>query len=647
MLILNDRRLLQLSVDALIHNGKTIVSKDRAGKRVLKSLSDMIEKKTGRLRRNLLGKRVDYSGRSVIAPGPNLKLHQCGVPKDLAMDLFRPFVYSLLVRKGYAPSLKHARRLVDLKRDEAMEALEEVIEEKVVLLNRAPSLHRLSFQAFYPVLTEGRALRLHPFTCSAFNGDFDGDQMGIHLPLSHEAQIECRLLAGSIYNIFSPATGKPVALPSQEVVLGIYYLTKDRDGCLGEGKVFGDLPEVETAYQCEAVDIHAKIKVRIDGQFIDTTVGRVLFSFVFPAEFPFSEVNKTIRKKDIGKLVEKCYEMFGPRETIALLDRLKETGFHYATVSGISICIDDATVPAEKWEIIKAAQKEVEEIKKAYSIGQISEAERHNKVVETWTNATEKVTEEMMTHFGIPGGTVLSDQEKKDMKEWNSIFMMADSGARGAREQIRQLAGMRGLMAKPNGEIVEVPITSNLREGQTYIEYLLASHGARKARADGALKTANAGYFTRRLVEAAHYVVIREDDCGSLQGIELDSAVRWRQHRDPVERPTSGPRRSDRRQASRHWRNNRSEGRNYREKGSGLNRGGWNRESERSFPSYVQNAERGLRKMLRPRYVKRTTCRDRRGRGYYCRSVHRRTRNAAYPTVPSSWGSRFRWRQQS
>lgn len=527
VLILNDLRLLQLSVDALFQNGKTFTSKDRLGKRVLKSLTDSLKSKTGRLRRNLLGKRVDYSARSVIAAGPHLKLHQCGLPKDLAMDILRPFVYGRLIRMGLASSLKHARRLVDLKRPEAMDALDSEIDGKVVLLNRAPSLHRMSFQAFDPVLIEGKALRLHPFVCSAFNADFDGDQMGVHLPISMEAQIESRLLAGSIYNLFSPATGKPVPLPSQEIVLGIYYLTKEKTGCLGEGKIFGDRIEVVTAYQHEAVELHARVKVRMDGQLIDTTVGRVLFSLVFPDEFPFKAVNQVIKKKDIGKLVEKCFEMYGHRRTIELLDKLKETGFEYATLSGISLCISDATIPKDKWFLIEGARKEVQKVKESFDNGLIGEVERHNHIVDIWKKATEQLTAKMMENLGYEDGDeALTPEQRKDKREFNAIYMMADSGARGSKDQIMQLAAMRGLMAKTTGELVEMPIVSNLREGQKYFEFLLASHGARKGRADGALKTASAGYFTRKLVDCAHAVIINELDCGDDRGIEIAALIK-------------------------------------------------------------------------------------------------------------------------
>lgn len=519
LIINTEKRSLQASVDALFDNGRKYTAKDRSNKRVLKSLSEMLRSKKGRLRRNLLGKRVDYSGRSVIVVGPELKLHQCGIPKDLAMDIFRPFVYGQLMRLGYASSLKHAKLLVEKKQPEAMEALEHEIREKTILLNRAPSLHRMSIQAFDPVLVEGKAIQLHPLVCSAFNADFDGDQMGVHLPVSIEAQIESRVLMLSVYNILSPASGKLIMSPSQDMVLGIYYLTKKRRGCKGEGKLFADPEDAVIAYDGGVVDLQAKIKVRINDKLIDTTPGRVIFSEIFPPQIPFEALNKNIRKKDLNKLIELCYDKAGHKETVVLLDKIKDTGFKFATLSGISLCIDDLSVPREKESIIKETGGQVKDIQEQYSSGTITDKEKHNKIIDLWLKASDRIATAMMENYGIPDDDTLTPEEKQEKKAFNSVFMMADSGARGSVQQIKQVAGMRGLMAKPTGEIVEVPIKSNFKEGLSYHEFLLSSHGARKGRADGALKTANAGYFTRKLVDAAHDVVINEYDCGTTKGI--------------------------------------------------------------------------------------------------------------------------------
>ena len=523
--LLNIYRMgLQQAVDALMYNGKRYVAKDRTGKKVLKSLSDLIETKEGRIRRNLLGKRVDYSGRSVIVVGPTLKLHQCGLPLELAMDIFRPFVYSYLRRAGYAASLKHARALVDARSAAAMEALEYVVSERTVLINRAPSLHRMSMQAFDPVIHRERAIRLHPLVCSAFNADFDGDQMGVHIPVTIEAQIEARTLMLSVYNILSPASGKLSVAPSQDIILGVYYLTKDRGKQRGEGMVFSDPSDAQIAYDNNVIDLHARIKVRVEGEIRDTTVGRLIFHDVLPPQLPFSTVDKTIRKKDLGKIIELSYEKVGQGETVRLLDRINEVGFKFATLGGISLCVSDVTIPKEKEMIIEETEERVKEIKETYRNSLISEEEKHNQIVDLWKKASAQIAEKMMDSLGVPD-SVTSEEDRRDYKEFNSMFMMADSGARGSKEQIRQLAGMRGLMAKPTGEIVEIPIKSNFREGLTYFEYLLACHGARKGRADGALKTANAGYFTRRLVDACHDVVINAVDCGAIGGVTFSALL--------------------------------------------------------------------------------------------------------------------------
>lgn len=525
ILRLIERRLLQGSVDSLLQNNKGHTAMNRTRKRVLKSLSDFIEKKEGRLRRNLLGKRVDYSGRSVIVVGPTLKLHQCGLPIVMALDMLRPFIYGNLMRKGFAISLRNASILVDFRRPEAIDALEEELRERVVILNRAPSLHRMSIQAFEPVLVDGKAIRLHPLVCTAFNADFDGDQMGVHMPVTLEAQIETRVLMLSVNNLLSPANGKLIMTPAQDIVLGIYYLTKDRDKRRGEGMIFADKEEALCAHYAGTVELHANVIVRIHGQRIATTPGRLIFSELFPPKITFEELNKPVKKKDLAKLVEMCYDRGGQRDTVILLDKIKEMGFKYATQSGISFCISDITIPKEKSEIIERTEREVNDIKEKYGIGEITDSERHNKIIDLWGKATEEISNKMMEHFGAEDNTGMTKEQKRDAKEFNSMYMMADSGARGTVGQISQVGGMRGLMAKPTGEIVEIPIKSNLKEGLTYHEYLLATHGARKGRADGALKTANAGYFTRKLVDVAHGLIINELDCGTMKSITMTELI--------------------------------------------------------------------------------------------------------------------------
>ncbi len=514
------KKALQQSVDALLD--KKYETKNRIGKKVLKSLTSHIESKNGRLRRNLLGKRVDYSGRSVITAGPFLKLHQCGIPMELAMGLARPFVYGRMRRIGMAYSLKHAMKLCDMLHESAIQALEDEMKKMVVILNRAPSLHRLSMQAFEPVLVRERAIRLHPLTCSGFNADFDGDQMGVHLPVSKDAQEEARSLMLSTNNLLSPASGKVAMSPSQDMVFGLYWLTKEDNMSAGKGKVFADKEDALIAYDHGIIDLHASIKVRIDGEMVETTPGRIIFTGLFPGKIPFKDTNKNVRKKDLGKLIEKTIEEAGRDEAVLLLDRLKDAGFEYATLSGISNSIADATIPEEKQQIIEETEGEVEQVEEEFSAGLMEEKEKHNKIVSLWLKATDGIADAMMDNFGVTEGD-LSPDEKKRAKEFNSLFMMADSGARGSKEQIRQLAGMRGLMAKPNGDIVEMPIKSNFKEGLSYFEYLLSCHGARKGRADGALKTANAGYFTRRLVDIASDIIIHEADCGTFRGFTMKS----------------------------------------------------------------------------------------------------------------------------
>ncbi|NWF51766.1 MAG: DNA-directed RNA polymerase subunit beta', partial [Nitrospirae bacterium] len=535
VIIKNEKRMLQEAVDALFDNGRRSRILKTTTKRPLKSLSDMIKGKQGRFRQNLLGKRVDYSGRSVIVVGPELRLHQCGLPKRMALELFKPFVFNRLESKGYATTIKAAKKLVEKESPEVWDALEEVIKEHPVLLNRAPTLHRLGIQAFDPVLVEGKAIKLHPLVCTAFNADFDGDQMAVHVPLSIEAQIEARVLMMSINNILSPANGKPILVPTQDMVLGIYYLTKEKKGAKGEGMIFADPEDVRIAYDGGILEEHAKIKVRMNGDFVDTTAGRILFSEILPKAIPFSMVNRDITKKEIGKLIEYSYKKLGKRETVVFLDNMEKLGFHYATKSGISICMDDMHIPSKKPGLIRAAEQEVIEVQKQYADGLITHGERYNKVIDIWANVTEKIADEMMKELGAEEGKTLTEEELKERRSFNSIFMMADSGARGSTAQIRQLAGMRGLMAKPSGEIIETPITANFREGLSPLQYFISTHGARKGLADTALKTANSGYLTRRLVDVAQDVIVLEEDCNTHDGITVTSLVEGGEIIQPLE----------------------------------------------------------------------------------------------------------------
>ncbi len=525
VIIKNEKRMLQEAVDALFDNSKKTKVLKAGGKRALKSLSDMIKGKQGRFRQNLLGKRVDYSGRSVIVVGPDLNLNQCGLPKMMALELFKPFVFNKLEEKGYATTIKQAKKLVEKEKPEVWDALEEVIQEHPVLLNRAPTLHRLGIQAFDPILVEGKAIKLHPLVCTAFNADFDGDQMAVHVPLSLEAQIEARTLMMSVNNLLSPANGKPIVLPTQDMVLGIYYLTKMKKGVKGEGKIYADGEDVRIAYDAGAIDVHAMVKVKMDGTFIETTAGRMLFSDILPKDVPFAMINKELTKKELGKLIEYIYKSVGKCETVIFMNKLEKIGFRFATQSGISICIDDMHVPTKKAELIKDAEDEVMEVSKQYADGLITQGERYNKVIDIWANVTEKVADEMMKELGAEDGKALTEEQLQESRSFNSIFMMADSGARGSTAQIRQLAGMRGLMAKPSGEIIETPITANFREGLTPLQYFISTHGARKGLADTALKTANAGYLTRRLVDVAQDVILMEEDCGTREGISVSALV--------------------------------------------------------------------------------------------------------------------------
>jgi len=528
IIVRNEKRMLQEAVDVLFDNersGKPVVGSNG---RPLKSLADTLKGKQGRFRQNLLGKRVDYSGRSVIVVGPELRLHQCGLPKQMALELFKPFIYNRLLDKGIVTTVKAAKKLVERETPEVFDALDEVVKEYCILLNRAPTLHRLGIQAFEPVLIEDKAIQLHPLVCPAFNADFDGDQMAVHVPLSIEAQVEARVLMMSTNNILSPAHGDPIIIPTQDIVLGIYYMTREVPGAKGEGMIFSDPEEVHMALDSGVLDLHAKIKVRIDGHIYDTTTGRVLIYEIIPKDgdkkLPFELVNKVIDKKGLKTLIYEAYKKLGMKNTVLLADRLKDIGYKFATVSGISLAIDDMVIPSKKKELIEKAEEEVRKVEDQYLRGLITNGERYNKVVDIWAKVTEDVTEEMMKEIAVEKRK-LPDGTEVEIPSFNPIYMMADSGARGSKDQMRQLAGMRGLMAKPSGEIIETPITSNFREGLTVLQYFISTHGARKGLADTALKTANSGYLTRRLVDVAQDSVITEEDCGTLNGIEVDALV--------------------------------------------------------------------------------------------------------------------------
>ncbi|MCK9273740.1 MAG: DNA-directed RNA polymerase subunit beta' [Syntrophales bacterium] len=524
IIIRNEKRMLQEAVDVLFDNGRRGRAVTGSNKRPLRSLSDMLKGKQGRFRQNLLGKRVDYSGRSVITVGPDLRLHQCGLPKKMALELFKPFIYNRLEEKGYVTTVKSAKKMVEREAPEVWDALDEVVREYPVLLNRAPTLHRLGIQAFEPVLIEGKAIQLHPLVCQAFNADFDGDQMAVHVPLSIEAQVEARCLIMSTNNILSPANGKPIIVPNQDIVLGIYYMTRSKEFLKGEGMTFADPGEVRSAYDAGQVELQTKIKVRMDGSIVDTTVGRVLLYEIIPEQIPFEFVNKVMTKKELSNLVDYSYRACGAKTTVILADKLKDFGFKYATNSGLSIAIGNMVIPHGKTEIVEKAKNEVLEIQKQYMDGLITDGERYNKVIDIWAHATERVADEMLRDIAtdeVEG----PDGQKVTIESFNPIYMMADSGARGSAAQIRQLAGMRGLMAKPSGEIIETPITANFREGLSVLQYFISTHGARKGLADTALKTANSGYLTRRLVDVAQDAIVSEDDCGTLDGIYVSALV--------------------------------------------------------------------------------------------------------------------------
>ena len=524
IIIRNEKRMLQEAVDVLFDNGRRGRAITGSNKRPLRSLSDMLKGKQGRFRQNLLGKRVDYSGRSVITVGPDLRLHQCGLPKKMALELFKPFVYNRLQDKGYVTTVKSAKKMVERETAEVWDALDEVVREYPIMLNRAPTLHRLGIQAFEPVLIEGKAIQLHPLVCTAFNADFDGDQMAVHIPLSIEAQTEARVLMMSTNNILSPANGKPIIIPGQDIVLGIYYLTRARSAVKGEGMVFSNPAEVRSALDANAVDLQARIKVRIDEELKDTTVGRVVLYEITPKEISFDVINKVMNKKELSNLIDYCYRSCGDKTTVLLADRLKDLGFKYATISGSSIAIHNMVIPPNKKDIVNRADRDVIKIQKQYMDGLITDGERYNKVIDIWAQATEKIAAEMLGGIGTEE-VEMPDGSKRKGESFNPIYMMADSGARGSAVQIRQLAGMRGLMAKPSGEIIETPITANFREGLTVLQYFISTHGARKGLADTALKTANSGYLTRRLVDVAQDCIISEDDCSTIDGIYVSALM--------------------------------------------------------------------------------------------------------------------------
>ena len=527
IIIRNEKRMLQEAVDALFDNGRRGRLLRGPNKRPLKSLSDMLKGKQGRFRQNLLGKRVDYSGRSVIVIGPELKFNQCGLPKKMALELFKPFIFNRLEEKGLVATIKAAKKMVEEERPEVWDVLEEVVRNHPVILNRAPTLHRLGMQAFMPVLVEGKAIRVHPLVCAAFNADFDGDQMAVHVPLSVEAVEETRVLMLSANNILSPANGMPLAVPSQDIILGCYYLTKPRGGSKGEGHVFGDVSEARIAYDQSEVGLQTRIRIRLGDELVETTVGRVLLYEILPEGVPFEAANCVMDKRALTRLVATCYEKAGRSKTVTFLDALKNLGFTHATQAGISISIDDMKVPVSKGELTEDARGEVLEVEKEYRDGLITDGERYNKIIDIWSHVTEEVSGEMFKVLEQDDESAMSGPggDEGQPFDFNPIYIMADSGARGSTAQLRQLGGMRGLMAKPSGEIIETPITANFREGLSVLQYFISTHGARKGLADTALKTANSGYLTRRLVDVAQDIIINEEDCGTINGIEMSALV--------------------------------------------------------------------------------------------------------------------------
>ena len=643
VIIRNEKRMLQEAVDALFDNGRRGRVLRGANNRPLKSLSDTLKGKQGRFRQNLLGKRVDYSGRSVIVVGPELKLHQCGLPKKMALELFKPFIYNKLEERGLVATIKQAKEMVELQRPEVWDVLEDVIREHPVLLNRAPTLHRLGIQAFEPVLVEGKAIRIHPLVCTAFNADFDGDQMAVHIPLSPEAQIEASVLMLSSNNILSPAHGAPIAIPSQDIVLGCYYLTKAKASAKGEGRAFGNPDDVMLALEAGELETLSPIRLRYTGdlqdltaarddqdvlrtevqtvknKIINTTVGRVILNQTIPAEMPF--VNGLLKKKGLQQLVQSCYLKFGLEKTVEMLDALKNLGFTYATKSGLSIGIDDLIIPKEKVQLVSKARDEVIKVESQYLEGAITNGERYNKVIAIWSEATEEIANAMFNEMeGID----------KEGREFNPVYVMADSGARGSKQQIRQLAGMRGLMAKPSGEIIETPITANFREGLTVMEYFISTHGARKGLADTALKTADSGYLTRRLVDVAQDVIIHEDDCGTVDGIEARAIVESGEIIEPLRDRIIG--RTTLEQHHRpvhrrhHRRRQRGDGRRYVVADPGRR----HREGEDPVGADLRVTPRRLREVLRPRPRHRQDGRARSGGRRHCGAVDRRAGHPAH-----------------
>jgi len=525
IIIRNEKRMLQEAVDALFDNGRRGRTFTGPNKRPLRSLSDMLKGKQGRFRQNLLGKRVDYSGRSVIVVGPELKLHQCGLPKKMALELFKPFIFNKLEQRGFVTTIKSAKKMVEREKEEVWDILEEVVKEHPVLLNRAPTLHRLGIQAFEPVLIEGKAIQLHPLVCATFNADFDGDQMAVHVPLSVEAQLEARVLMMSTNNILSPAYGKPIIDPTQDIVLGIYYMTQLRLGGKGEGKTFSGPAEAIYAHHVGEVDLHSRINCRIAGKRFETTPGRLILREIVPSEIPFDDYNRVMDKKALSELVDSTYRAVGSKRTVILADKLRSLGFEYATKGGVSICMSDMKIPGKKAELLSEAYKEVQEIQNQYTEGLITDGERYNKVVDIWAQITDQISEELMAELSVDWVFDAKANKKVAVPSLNPIYMMADSGARGSVAQIKQLAGMRGLMARPSGEIIETPITANFREGLDPLQYFISTHGARKGLADTALKTAHSGYLTRRLVDVAQDLVVSEFDCKTSEGIEISALV--------------------------------------------------------------------------------------------------------------------------
>ena len=646
IIVRNEKRMLQESVDALFDNGRRGRVITGANKRPLKSLSDMLKGKQGRFRQNLLGKRVDYSGRSVIVVGPELKLHQCGLPKKMALELFKPFIYSNLQNYGMATTIKAAKRMVEKERPEVWDILEEVIREHPVLLNRAPTLHRLGIQAFEPVLIEGKAIQLHPLVCTAFNADFDGDQMAVHVPLSLEAQLEARVLMMSTNNILSPATGKPIIVPSQDIVLGIYYITLEREGEPGEGSTFSDIGEIEHALHSRALSMHARIKMRLEtdddkgvlaSRVVETTPGRVLLAQILPKHenLPFSLINRLLTKKDLQNVIDVVYRHCGQKETVIFADRLMGLGFYHACRAGISFGKDDLVIPAAKEKLVAQTTKEVKEYEQQYQDGLITSGEKYNKVVDAWSRCTDRGGRgNDEGHLDAAAGPARS----------TAVWMMAHSGARGSAAQMKQLAGMRGLMAKPSGEIIETPIISNFKEGLSVLEYFNSTHGARKGLADTALKTANSGYLTRRLVDVAQDCIIIEEDCGTERGLTMRAVVDGGDVIEPLSR--AGPRPhgagGHRRPADR--RGDR-QGRRTDRRGQGrADREGRHRGAPDPLGADLRHQDRRLRQVLRPRPRARHAGQHRRGGGRHRRPVDRRAGHPAHHAHLPHRRRRAAWR---